>query len=205
MQEFGELPAWVTSIGAPTWVVGADRQIRYVNSQAEELLGRTSTECVGQPCAEIVSAFREAGEPFCNAECSLFRLLRESAPISPLHLKIRNGSSRWITIIPIRIQLENAEAALVECALDETSLRRPLEHFQHMTRNRSTVGDLDRLTPRERNVLHQVSLNSDLRSVSDDLGISYVTVRNHVQHILAKLDVHSIQEAIALYILGLVN
>jgi len=30
--------------------------------------------------------------------------------------------------------------------------------------------------------------------------VSYATARNHVQHILAKLEVHSTQEAVALFL-----
>jgi DNA-binding NarL/FixJ family response regulator len=35
------------------------------------------------------------------------------------------------------------------------------------------------------------------QQIADHLVVSYATIRNHVQHILVKLGVHSILEAIA--------
>ena len=52
------------------------------------------------------------------------------------------------------------------------------------------------LTPREREVLDCLVSGAELRRIALDLNISYSTLRNHVQHILNKLDVHSIREAI---------
>jgi two-component system response regulator DesR len=57
------------------------------------------------------------------------------------------------------------------------------------------------LTRREREVLHELAEDAGLLEVAASLHVSYVTVRNHVQHILSKLEVHSIQEAVAVYLL----
>jgi DNA-binding CsgD family transcriptional regulator len=54
---------------------------------------------------------------------------------------------------------------------------------------------------REQQVLDLLSQDLSLQCISAKLGVSYVTVRNHVQHILAKFGAHSILEAVALYLL----
>jgi len=46
-----------------------------------------------------------------------------------------------------------------------------------------------------------MSEDATLESIATRLGVSYATVRNHVQHILAKLDAHSMLEAIARFVL----
>lgn len=56
---------------------------------------------------------------------------------------------------------------------------------------------IDRLTLREREVLHMLHQGLDNETLAGELGIGYGTVRTHVRSILAKLDVHSKLEAVA--------
>jgi DNA-binding CsgD family transcriptional regulator len=53
------------------------------------------------------------------------------------------------------------------------------------------------LTPRQLEVLRQLSEGRSTQEVADSLGISVNTVRNHIQNTLAKLGVHSQVEAVA--------
>jgi DNA-binding CsgD family transcriptional regulator len=57
------------------------------------------------------------------------------------------------------------------------------------------------LTAREREILARLAQDEDLPAIAAHLYVSHATVRNHVQHILAKLDVHSTLEAVALHLL----
>jgi DNA-binding NarL/FixJ family response regulator len=53
------------------------------------------------------------------------------------------------------------------------------------------------LTRRELEILRLVAGGANTRVMADRLHVSPATVRNHVQHILAKLGVHSRLEAAA--------
>ena len=44
--------------------------------------------------------------------------------------------------------------------------------------------------------------DKNLYEIAEQLGVSYYTVRNHVQHVLGKMGVHSTLEAVALYLLS---
>ena len=57
------------------------------------------------------------------------------------------------------------------------------------------------LTEREREVLKLLSHDVDPHGIARVMHVSYATVRNHIQHLLPKLGVHSIQEAVAVYLL----
>jgi DNA-binding NarL/FixJ family response regulator len=57
---------------------------------------------------------------------------------------------------------------------------------------------LSRLTPRERHVLECLADGLDRVAIAERLYLSANTVRTHVQNILAKLQVHSSLEAVAL-------
>jgi two-component system nitrate/nitrite response regulator NarL len=56
---------------------------------------------------------------------------------------------------------------------------------------------LPELTRRELEILRLVATGANTRAMADRLHVSPATVRNHVQHILAKLGVHSRLEAAA--------
>ncbi|MDH4038859.1 MAG: helix-turn-helix transcriptional regulator [Candidatus Krumholzibacteria bacterium] len=58
------------------------------------------------------------------------------------------------------------------------------------------------LTQREREILSLLAEDATLHEIAERLGVSYATVRNHVQHILRKLGVHSILEAVAVFLLN---
>jgi DNA-binding NarL/FixJ family response regulator len=57
---------------------------------------------------------------------------------------------------------------------------------------------LAELTPREREVLQCMVDGRNRAEIADRLGLSANTVRTHTQNLLAKLDVHSVLEAITL-------
>lgn len=56
------------------------------------------------------------------------------------------------------------------------------------------------VTIREREVLAMLAADATLYEIAARLSISHATVRNHVQHILSKLGVHSILEAVAVWL-----
>lgn len=56
---------------------------------------------------------------------------------------------------------------------------------------------LDRLTPRDRDVLRLLAEGLDNRAIASRLGIGYVTVRSHVRSLSSKLGVHSKLEIVA--------
>jgi len=64
-------------------------------------------------------------------------------------------------------------------------------------RRRASSDGLAALTPREREVLGLLSRGSDQQEIAATLFISPKTVATHIQHLLAKLNVHSRAQAVA--------
>ncbi|MCP4094240.1 MAG: helix-turn-helix transcriptional regulator [Planctomycetes bacterium] len=58
------------------------------------------------------------------------------------------------------------------------------------------------LSKRELEILELLANDCTLRTIARRLFISHSTVRNHVRNLLAKNGAHSIQEAIAMYLLS---
>ena len=114
------------------------------------------------------------------------------------------GQTRWIHLLPIPVEWEEGRTAVVHCALPADKERRLETYLAHVAR-RSPHPDpacLAALSPREEAVLQLLANDLTLGEISERLGVSYVTVRNHVQHVLTKLCAHSIAEAIAVFLLG---
>jgi DNA-binding NarL/FixJ family response regulator len=61
----------------------------------------------------------------------------------------------------------------------------------------SLGGGIERLTPREREVLDLMAGGLDNRAIAADLGIQYTTVRGHVRSVIEKLGARSRLEAVA--------
>jgi len=75
-----------------------------------------------------------------------------------------------------------------------------------LAKRRAIEAQLDRLTPREREVLRLMAEGHPSRSIAAQLGISYTTVRTHIRSLGSKLAVHSKLEAIVkARELGLIN
>ena len=75
--------------------------------------------------------------------------------------------------------------------------RRVVQHFQHMP---GPVTDVQRLTPREKDVLEQLARGFRYKEIEDNLGISTGTLRSHIANVYEKLHVHSRTEAVVKYL-----
>jgi DNA-binding NarL/FixJ family response regulator len=87
-------------------------------------------------------------------------------------------------------------AASGEFLLSADTLRRIIQHQRTETllqRKRTEV--IRRLTERELEVLALVGCGLENRLIAEKLSVSVTTVRSHVQHLLAKLGLHSRLEA----------
>ena len=65
-----------------------------------------------------------------------------------------------------------------------------------IAKRKSIEAQLDRLTPREKEVLRLLAEGQPSRSIAAEMGISYTTVRTHIRSLGSKLAVHSKLEAI---------
>ena len=76
------------------------------------------------------------------------------------------------------------------------SLFTPRSIAQLLSSRREIDAQLERLTPREKEVLRLMADGISSRDIAKELGISYTTVRTHIRSLGSKLGVHSKLEAI---------
>jgi len=74
--------------------------------------------------------------------------------------------------------------------------RRVVQHFSQ----RNAESELERLAPREMEVLDQLSKGFRYKEIVDNLGISHGTLHSYIRNIYEKLHVHSRTEAVVKYL-----
>ena len=198
------VPAWVERLAMPVWVSSADGIITYLNAHAEILTGRSRSACLGRPCHLVISGRMLDGSPLCAPMCPPRRLAANGEAIAPIPMKIDTdpGEQREVTVMIINV----GAGQLVHCVVDGVHHARLQEfigsivHHATGTRREAQRARCNTLTARERDVLRLLARDMTQQEIATQLAVSYTTVRNHVQHIIAKLGVHSILEAVALWL-----
>src|SRR5437870_1757194 len=84
----------------------------------------------------------------------------------------------------------------IRAVADGGTLFTPRTIAQLLNTRREVEAQLERLTPREKEVLRLMAEGTSSRDIASRLGISYTTVRTHIRSLGSKLGVHSKLEAI---------
>jgi len=188
-------------------VVAVDAQGRIVlwNDAAEKILGYSTREVLGKPCCDVLKGFDPSGNRFCYPGCNVLTMVKQGEPVQNYDLEVstRTGRSIWVnvSILVIPGSRKGLEVA-VHLFRDVTYLHR----LQELVREKGTLvadppssnGSAAELTTRELQILRLVAGGLRTGAIAEKLCISQATVRNHVQNILTKLEVHSRLEAVAL-------
>jgi DNA-binding NarL/FixJ family response regulator len=74
--------------------------------------------------------------------------------------------------------------------------RKVMAYFQESSKTSELAGDLEGLSPRERETLELLAQGFLSKEIADRLGVKHGTVRWHLQHIYNKLHVRSRTEAV---------
>ena len=196
-------------------IFGIDLEHRVVlwNSGAQKLLGWSAEDVLGKPCYEIIQGCSdEAGR--CAQNCmGILQARRWRVPSGQtLHMRTKDGIPKWLFVSHVLVPSENPELpVLVHILRDATSeveARQLVHHFTRFLEQASLQAApaekddppaqnlLGLLSPREAEVLRLLSQGYGAEAIAARLYLSPTTVRNHIQHILSKLYVHTRAEAI---------
>ncbi len=176
------------------------------NNAATKLLGYEPEEALGKTCGEILSWRDRCGDGMCDGFCPAVEPGAPEQVIETQQVLGRSaaGKTLWLSASTIVPPLELREQCRLVHLIREVSLPPELERVVvERLGGRDPIADngdkrLEVLTPRERDVLRLLSEGLDGASIAERLFLSPATVRNHIQHILSKLGVHSRTEAVAL-------
>jgi DNA-binding CsgD family transcriptional regulator len=190
----------------PVWITSPEGTIAYLNPRAESLLGLDIADCEGHACFLVIAGRSPEGAPLCCPRCLVRRSVAEFRELEPMRMSVPTPGGKRQEVKVVVIALDDGR--LVHCVVDgvrEQRVRKFIDRVALRSPDSTQPEQTDlsaELTQREREILSLLAEDATLHEISGRLGVSYTTVRNHVQHILRKLGVHSILEAVAVYLLN---
>lgn len=187
-------------------MIAVDGDLRVIawNDAATKLLGHQPSEVLGRPCYEILCWRNRCGDTLCDASCPSAWPGEPDEIIETRDVLGRSATNEtlWLSASTIVPPADLRDQCRLIHLVREIGLPPELERLIA-----ERVGGvrpppprddlLDALTPREREVLDLLAEGLDGPAIAGRLFVSPATVRNHIQHILTKLGVHSRVEAIA--------
>jgi len=192
--------------GDGVYAVDYDQKIVFWNRTAERLLGFKAQEVLGRECFDVIAGGDHAGHPFCGTDCPVIECARHGRAPENYNVRTRaaSGKPRWINVsIVVLVGRQKRSTLAVHLFRDitdqrrkEMRTRRELAQLPASERLDDEQQAASRLTRREAEVLELMATGLSTARIADVLSVSRTTVRNHVEHLLAKLGVHSKLEAV---------
>lgn len=199
------IPSWIKLLGLPVWVTDITGTIVHLNKRAEKLFGHSVGEWVGLPCYQRIGGRTREGV-VCARNCTVRLRAAEGLEITPVRMRLRAAREVGEVCIIVIPTGSGPSQLFVHCVVDDERERRTRLFLEGVIQRGAEAPPevphpMATLTPREREILAMLATDLTLHDVAERLSVSYVTVRNHVAHILTKLGVHSILEAVALWVM----
>lgn len=211
----GRVFDFIANCGDGVFAVDRRQSIVLWNDRAKAILGFSAKEVLGRKCYTILGANDARGRVVCRRDCeAISQAVRlRPAVTREVEARTRNGGTAWLSCSTMIAPSRHGDLSLLIHLFRETTKERGLliaaREFAAVlaaqasgTPKRRSPGSPDRaapvkLTPREREILTALTSGTSTDSIADRLCISRRTVRNHVNNILGKLEVHSRLEAVA--------
>lgn len=190
--------------GDGSFVTDPEGRIILWNGAAEAMLGHTAAEVLGRPCCTLLRGEDIDGNSRCTPECAIGAHAGQGKPIATFDMRTRTkaGLTAWINVSVLVIADSRTGAPfMLHLFRDVSSTTNGWPSLTRgWRRSRGTTGHptgSTALTRREREVLGLMGEGFNTAAMAQRLHLSRATVRNHVQNIFLKLDVHSRLEAVA--------
>jgi PAS domain S-box-containing protein len=188
------------------FVIDDRRRIVFWNQGMRHLLGYSHDEVAGRTCCSALAGTDAFGNRYCSEACPVLSLATRGESIRPYRLSYRTRSGEFVAldISIVRFTMRKSKRLLV------AHIARPAEPMQVAVTVPAVTAEAPRssrephhdarvrgLTTREIDVLTRLARGQSATILAQELGISPLTARNHIQHVFEKLEVHSKSEAVA--------
>lgn len=207
----GEMAAVFGSLALspdPVFVTDRHNRIVFWNQSAERILGFTSDEVVGKPCAARLEGCDAYGNRYCSESCPVTAMAarRESVNQFGLRLRARDGNVVTVDVTILNLGARTPGDFYLAHILRAEGIHLPAYHAEpgrtetpipYVSARESPDARARRLSEREVEVLGMLAAGRSTPEIAVALHISNLTARNHIQNILHKLEVHSKSEAVA--------
>jgi DNA-binding CsgD family transcriptional regulator len=200
----------------PAYGMDRNDRIVYWNEGAEKILGWKPEEVLGKACYDVLAGRDVFGNVYCAQDCGAVKTAGEGEEPRPFLLDVRKKGTGTVKIVVRTVALPEtgprfsclmhfieAEGESVEPLV--RALRDSVSETPEAGAGRAgpvpappSPISVSPLTAREREIVLLLSNGYAALNIAAKLNLSHATVRNHIQNVLRKLDVHSQVEAVAL-------
>jgi DNA-binding CsgD family transcriptional regulator len=203
----------VASTADPAFATSPSSGIIAWNAAAAQLFGLEECAVLGRPCHEVLSGADVFGNAYCSGSCPLIGMALRGEAVRHFELYFRDESegiiragvsivavpdepSSGLSLVHILNPVERV--AEIEPRADPAADAPDSRAWREPT-DATLSGDesAPSLTPRELAVIRLLAEGRSTPDIACRLDCSVATVRNHVQHLLCKLEVHSRLEAVS--------
>ncbi len=197
--------------------VDRSQRIIHWSPSAEQILGHTAQEVLGRPCYEVLGGRDSQNYHFCRRNCPIVANARRGRTTSDYDVlaQTKDGADAWINVSILLLKTGRSQPPLVVHLIRDVTERRRVEGLARRavetlrelatgpgeTANRTPQPDprptpLPALSKRELQVLQLLASGLSTRQIADDLGVSPITARNHLTHVVSKLGARNRLEAV---------
>tara|TARA_B100000959_G_C14850959_1_gene570089 strand:- start:145 stop:786 length:642 start_codon:yes stop_codon:yes gene_type:complete len=197
------LEAFLAGTADGVSAVDSDGVIVAWNAAAERILGHRANEVVGRLCGDVLDARDAAGNLACSEFCTVRNHAKRCEPVHHFKLKTKTsaGDPIWLDVSGVTLGWgPDASVSWILLFRDLTASHEIESNVEEKTTTsppRVNQPSPGKLTRRELQILWFMKEGAATATIADRLSISRSTVRNHIQNIFKKLDVHSCLEAVA--------
>ena len=204
--------------GDPAFAVDRRGEIVLWNRAAETALGYPASATLGQHCWKLLSGKDSYANQYCCERCPLREMAFNRQGVNSFHMNLKTAAEgfRNYAISCLIVHDGNGNDLLLHiCRLDNGAQELSNGNVNgnghgvsngngngngngHAKTLPSANGHRGALTQRELEVLALLAEGTDTTKIASMMCISSSTARNHIQHILYKLNVHNRLEAVVL-------
>lgn len=211
-----QLSAMLERTADGAMVVDQEGKIVLWNRVAERLLGFKTQEVVGRFCRDVLRGETLSGRPLCSPSCPIGARVARGGGIRQFDMQThtKDGRAVWLNVsslpVPSRkpgtfwvahlfrdITTQAKVSQLVQ-ELHAVACPIPVHRSEPCVASMPDIPAALPLTQREREILRLLATGNRTADMAVALGITPKTVRNHIQHLLEKLGVHSRLKALAI-------
>ena len=174
----------------------------YWNAAAGRVFGVDEAAAMGRRCDEVVAGYETSGASLCAPDCRVVGCARRGHAAETYDL-VRtgvDGKQQWLNVSIIVLRGQRRASTLTVHLVRDVTARRGVEQRSTALladlRGPESLHDLPPITRREAEVLRLLACGASNAKIAEALSISATTARNHIEHLLAKLGVHSKLEAV---------
>jgi PAS domain S-box-containing protein len=186
--------------------VDLDQRIVLWSESAARVIGLKAHDVVGRSCYEVIGGKRLFAYPYCRPDCPVLANARRRRPTRDFDVRITSGDEqRWLNVSIVLTDDSDRQSPLVmhlirdvtdQRSVDALSAAAGREETMPIGRRSREAGAVSPLSRREQQVIRLLAHGYSTSSVAEALGLSPVTVRNHITRAMSKLGVHSRLDAV---------